>query len=103
MNIYVRPGRPGRKKLSFLRATACWQQRNEKKTFCWMVLILIGWRATLKMVRRKSKMQFVKREHSTQNASVFLNYLKHIAPQQCMLRTQFSQKIFSAKKATTTL
>jgi hypothetical protein len=51
-------------------------------------------RATLKMLRRKSKKQFVKQEHNTQNAMVVLNYLMRIAPQQLMLRTQvFTKKL----------
>jgi hypothetical protein len=50
--------------------------------------ICIGGRATLKMLRLKSKTQFVKQERNTQNAITLLNYLKHIAPQQLMLRTQ---------------
>jgi hypothetical protein len=46
----------------------------------------IGGRATLKMLRRKSKTQFVKQERNSQNTMARLNYLKHIAPQQLMLR-----------------
>jgi hypothetical protein len=45
-------------------------------------------RATLKMLRHKSKTQFVKQERNTQNTIAFLNYLKPIATQQLMLRTQ---------------
>jgi hypothetical protein len=41
-----------------------------------------GGRATLKMLRRKSKTQFVKQERKTQNPNALLNYLKHIAQQQ---------------------
>jgi hypothetical protein len=48
----------------------------------------IGGRATLKMLRCKSKMQFVNQERRTQNAPALLNYLKRIAPQQLMLRMQ---------------
>ncbi len=44
-------------------------------------------RATLKMLRRKT--QFVKPERHKQNAIVLFNYLKRIAPQQLMLKTQF--------------
>ncbi len=40
-------------------------------------------------------MQFVKQERNMQNAIALLNYLKRIAPQQLMLRTQvFTQKNF---------
>jgi hypothetical protein len=45
-------------------------------------------RANLKKLRRKSKTQFVKQERSTENSIALLNYLKRIAPQQLMLRTQ---------------
>jgi hypothetical protein len=56
-------------------------------------------RATLKMLRCKSKMQFVKQERNTQNAIALLNYLKRIAPRQLMLRTQvFPKKNFKAQK-----
>jgi hypothetical protein len=66
--------------------------------------ILIVGRTTLKMLRRKSKTQFVKEERSTQKAIALLNYLKRIAPQQLMLRMQVFTKIFlSAKNATATL
>ncbi len=54
-----------------------------------------GGRVTLKMLRRKSKTQFVKQERNVQNAIALMNYLKHIAPQQLMLRMQvFTKKIF---------
>jgi hypothetical protein len=56
-----------------------------------LVFSIVG-RATLKMLRRKSKTQFVKQEHNTQIAIALLNYLKHIAPQQLMLRTQVFTK-----------
>jgi hypothetical protein len=57
-----------------------------------LVILTVG-RATLKMLGRKSKTQFVKQERNTQNAIALLNYLKRIAPQQLMLRTQvFTQK-----------
>jgi hypothetical protein len=46
------------------------------------------------MLRRESKMQFVKQEHAMQNAIALLNYLKRIAPQQLMLKTQFFKKKF---------
>jgi hypothetical protein len=46
-----------------------------------------GW-VTLKTLRRKNKTQFKNGEHNTQNAIALLNYLKRIAPQQLMLRTQ---------------
>jgi hypothetical protein len=39
-------------------------------------------RATLKMLRRKSKSQFAEQERNTQNAIALLNYLKRIASQQ---------------------
>jgi hypothetical protein len=55
-------------------------------------------RAILKMLRRKSKMQFVKQEHDTQNAIALLNYLKRIAPQQLMLTTQVFTKNFFAQR-----
>jgi hypothetical protein len=51
-------------------------------------------RATLKMLRRKSKTQLVKQERNTQNAIAFLNYLMRIAPQQLTLRMQvFTKKV----------
>jgi hypothetical protein len=46
------------------------------------------------MLRRKTKMQFVKQERNTQNAMALLNYLKRIAPQQLMLRMQVYMKFF---------
>jgi hypothetical protein len=45
-----------------------------------------GGRATLKMLRRKSKTRFVNPERNLQDAIALLNFLKHIAPQQLMLR-----------------
>ncbi len=46
------------------------------------------------MLRRKSKTLFLKQERNKQNAIALLNYLKHIALQQLMLRTQvFTKKI----------
>jgi hypothetical protein len=67
----------------------CWNLQ----TFLWELkgtvqrdLSIVG-RATLKMLRRKSKMQFLKQERNTQNAIALLNYLKCIAPQKLMLRT----------------
>jgi hypothetical protein len=60
--------------------------------------IHIGGRATLKMLRCKSKMQFANQERNTQNAIALLNYLKHVAPQQLMLRTQvFTKKCVKRK------
>jgi hypothetical protein len=50
--------------------------------------------ATLKMLRPKSKKQFVNQERNMQNAIALLNYLKCIAPQQLMLRTQVFTTIF---------
>jgi hypothetical protein len=62
-----------------------------------------GGRATLKMLRRKSKTQFVNQISNTQNATELLNYLKCIAQQQLMLRTQvFTKKFLSAKNARAT-
>jgi hypothetical protein len=59
-----------------------------------LLIISIVGRATLKMWRRKLKMQFVKQERNTQNAIAFLNYLKSNAPQQLMLRTKVFTKNF---------
>jgi hypothetical protein len=42
--------------------------------------VTIVGRATLKMLRRKSKTQLVKQERNTQNAITLWNYLKRIAP-----------------------
>jgi hypothetical protein len=61
--------------------------------------ICIGGHATLKMLRLKSKTQFVKQERNTHNAITLLNYLKHIAPQQLMLRTQVFTIFFLALRA----
>jgi hypothetical protein len=58
--------------------------------------ISIVGRATLKMLRRKSKTPFVKQERNTQNAIALLNYLKRIAPQQFCLERKFSLQIFIA-------
>jgi hypothetical protein len=49
------------------------------------------------MLCRKSKTQFVKQEPNMQNANARLNYLKHIALQQLMLRTQVFTKKFKAQ------
>jgi hypothetical protein len=46
------------------------------------------------MLRHKSTTQFVKQECNTQNAIALKNYLKRIAPQQLMLRTQVLTKKF---------
>jgi hypothetical protein len=46
------------------------------------------------MLCHKSKQQFVKQEHKAQIAIALLNYLKRIAPQQLMLRTQVFSKKF---------
>jgi hypothetical protein len=63
----------------------------------------IGGRATFKMLRCKSKMQFVKQERNTQNTIALLNYLKRIVPQQLILKTQvFTKKFVSAKNAIAT-
>jgi hypothetical protein len=56
------------------------------------MLISIDERATLKMLCRKSKTQFVKQECNTQKAIALLNYLKRIGPKQMMLRTQVFTK-----------
>jgi hypothetical protein len=59
-----------------------------------------GGRATLKMLCRKYKTQFLSKERNAQNPIALLNNLKRIALQQFMLRTQlFTQKILSAKNA----
>jgi hypothetical protein len=66
----------------------------------WVLLTLYGFsysvpivgRATLKMLHRKSKTQFVNQERNTQNAIPRFNYLKRIAPQQLMLRMQVFTK-----------
>jgi hypothetical protein len=47
-----------------------------------MPLMTIVGRATLKMLRSKSKTQFVKQERNMQNAITLLKYLKRIVPQQ---------------------
>jgi hypothetical protein len=61
--------------------------------------ILIVGRTTLKMLRRKSKTQFVKQERNTQKAIALLNYLKPIVPQQLMLRMQvYTKKILKRKE-----
>jgi hypothetical protein len=50
------------------------------------------------MLHPKIKMQFVKQESNMQHAIVLLNNLKHIAPQQLMLRTQVFTKNFAKKR-----
>jgi hypothetical protein len=55
---------------------------------------VIGGRATLKMLRHKSKTQFAKHDRNTHNAIALLNYLKRIAPPQIMLRTLVFKKKF---------
>jgi hypothetical protein len=51
------------------------------------------------MLRRKSKTQLEHQERNTQNAIALLNYLKRIAPQRLMLRTQvFTTKMFKGKE-----
>jgi hypothetical protein len=55
------------------------------------------------MLRCKSKMQFLKPEHNTQNAIALFNYIKCIALQQLMLRMQvFTKKFLSAKNTIAT-
>jgi hypothetical protein len=68
---------------------------NSRKEF---PIRIVG-RATLKKLRRKSKTQFVKQECNTQNTIALLNYLKRIAPQQLVLRTQ----VFTKKEQRTQL
>jgi hypothetical protein len=51
-------------------------------------LISIVGRATLKMLHRKRKKQFLNQERNTQNEIALFNYLKRIAPQQLLLRMQ---------------
>jgi hypothetical protein len=51
------------------------------------------------MLRSKIKTQFENQEGNIQNAVALLNYLKRIAPQQFMLRTQvFTKKCFMRKE-----
>jgi hypothetical protein len=57
-----------------------------------------SWARKLKKLCRKSKTQFVKQEHNTQNAIALLTYLKRIALQQLMLRMQVSQTNFKAQR-----
>jgi hypothetical protein len=64
---------------------------------CPYTVSIVG-RATLKMLRRKSKTQFVKQERNTQYTIALFNYLKRIAMQQLMLRTQVLTKKFKAQK-----
>ncbi len=52
----------------------------------------IGGRATLKMLRCKSKTQFANQERNTQSAIALLNDLKGMALQQLMLRMQVFTK-----------
>jgi hypothetical protein len=67
------------------------------------ILTCKGGRATFKMLRRKSKTQLVNEERNTQNAIALLNYLKHIAQQQLMLRTQvFTKNFLITKNASAT-
>jgi hypothetical protein len=53
-----------------------------------------GWARNFKMLRHKSKRQFENPERNTQNPIALLNYLKHITPQQLILRTQVFKKKF---------
>jgi hypothetical protein len=54
------------------------------------------------MLRRKSK-TFVNQKPNAQNAIALFNYLKHIGPQQVMLRTQvFTKKFLSTKNVSAT-
>jgi hypothetical protein len=62
-----------------------------------MHIPIVG-RATLKIFLREIKWQFVKQERNTQIAIALLNYLKRMAPQQSMRRTEFfTKKIFKRK------
>jgi hypothetical protein len=54
--------------------------------------ITIVGRATLKMLRRKIKTQFVKQEHNTQNAIAFELFKAHCAA-KILLRTKVFTKI----------
>jgi hypothetical protein len=65
---------------------------------CMSMYMTVSVGAPLKMLRRKSKTQFATQERNTQNAIALLNYLKRIAPQQLMLRTQVFTKIFLKRK-----
>jgi hypothetical protein len=56
-----------------------------------------GGRITLKMLRRKSKTQFVNQERNTQHAIERLNYLKRTAPINAK-NESFPQKNFLRKK-----
>jgi hypothetical protein len=55
------------------------------------------------MLRRKSKIQFVKQERNMQNTISLLNYLKRIAPQQLRnaKNASFHKKDFIALKMQT--
>jgi hypothetical protein len=54
---------------------------------------------TIKMLRRKSKTQFEKRERNMQKAIALLHCLMRITPQQFVLKTQiFTKKIFFAQR-----
>jgi hypothetical protein len=56
------------------------------------------------MLRRKSKTQLENQECNTQNAIAPLNYLKRIARQQLILRTQvFHKKMFKTNTSATFL
>jgi hypothetical protein len=59
-----------------------------------MYIASIVGRATLKILRCKSKTLFLKQERNMQNAIALLNYLKRIGQQQLMLRTQVFPKNF---------
>jgi hypothetical protein len=72
---------------------ACWPSQCALPVV--QLRFIVG-RATLKMLRRKSKTQFVKQERNTQNTITLLNYLKLIVPQQFCLERKFSLKIFIA-------
>jgi hypothetical protein len=50
------------------------------------------------MLRRKSKMQFVKQERNTQNAFVLLNYLNALCRNNYCKERKFSQKILKHKE-----
>jgi hypothetical protein len=68
-----------------------------------MHIPIVG-RATLKILRREIKRQFLKQERNTQIVIALLNYLKRMAPQQLLRRTEFfTKKIFNAKIETAIL
>jgi hypothetical protein len=61
----------------------------------WLISIVA--RATIKMLRRKSKIQFVKQERNTQNVIALLNYRKRNATINAK-NTSFHKKVFKHKE-----